>query len=80
MQRIVNLTFFCVARGILAGMANHPISVPGFVVQHIIPIKDKHEITSAGFFFILFIFLPLYKDGERKKKPFKIVNKYTQLK
>lgn len=60
-QRIVNLTFFCVARGILAGMADHPISVPGFVVQHIIPIKDKHEITSAVFLFYILNFLPLYK-------------------
>lgn len=64
MQRIVNLTFFCVARGILAGMANHPISVPGFVVQHIIPIKDKHEITSAVFF-LFYLFFYHYTKMER---------------
>ena len=33
------LTFFGVAGSILAGVANHPIEVPGSIFQHVIPVR-----------------------------------------
>lgn len=40
----VALTFFGVTGCILAGVANHPIQVPGSVFQHVIP--GKHEMHT----------------------------------
>lgn len=37
----VGLTFFGVTWCILAGVANHPIEVPGSVFQHVIPGRHK---------------------------------------
>lgn len=35
------LTFSGVARCILTGVANHPVEVPGSVLQHVIPERNK---------------------------------------
>lgn len=42
MKPCTGLTFFGVRRCVLAGVANHPIEVPGSVFQHVIP--GGHQI------------------------------------
>lgn len=42
----VVLTFFGVGWCILTGMANHPVEVPGSVLQHVIPGRHKIHISN----------------------------------
>lgn len=44
----VGLTFFGVARCVLAGVANHPVEVSGSVFKHVIPEKDKIHGCKPG--------------------------------
>lgn len=40
------LTFFGVARRVLAGVAHHPVEVSGPVLQHVIPGRQKVHIIG----------------------------------
>ena len=42
----VVLTFFGVGWCILTGVANHPIEVPGSVLQHVVPGGHKTHISN----------------------------------